>query len=169
MRRGRPRASFAAAPSLRVALTADALQLAQELSVGAGLFELLYKELQLLVAVKGAKDAADLPYPLGLGGLHEELFLSRARVLNVDSRVDPLVSELALQVDLHVTRTLELLVDDLVHPAPGLDERAGDDRQRPAVLDVPGRAEELLRRVERRRIHAAREDGPRSRGGGGVG
>src|SRR5918997_6633245 len=128
MRRGRPRAYFAASPSLQVALTADALQLAQELCVGAGLLELLYKELQLLVAVERAQDAADLPDPLGLGGLHEEFFLSRARVLNVDGRVDPLVRELTLQVDLQVTRSFELLVDNLVHPAPGLDERAGYDR-----------------------------------------
>src|SRR5919112_27175 len=135
MRRGRPRASFAAAPSLRVALTADALQLAQELSVGAGLFELLYKELQLLVAVEGAKDAADLPYPLGLGGLHEELFLSRARVLNVDSRVDPLFPP---------PRSPRRDVHPPPPPAPSGSRSAYAPH--PAVLDVPGRAEELLRR-----------------------
>src|SRR5919112_780849 len=163
MRRGRPRAYFAASPSLRVALTADALQLAQELGVGAGLFELLYKELQLLIAVERAQDAANLPDPLGLGGLHKEFLLARARVLDVDGRVDPLVRELALQMNLHVSRTLELLVDDLVHAAPGLDERTGDDRKRSAVLDVPSRAEKLLWRVERRRIDAAGEDTPRSR------
>ncbi len=52
-------------------LAADALQLAQELCVGARLFELLYKKLYLLVAVECAQDAANLPHPLSLRRLHE--------------------------------------------------------------------------------------------------
>ena len=65
----------------------------------------------------------------------------------------PLVGELAAQPQLHVAGALELLEDHLVHLRAGLDERGGDDRQRAAVLDVAGGAEEPLRRV----------DAPRSR------
>src|SRR5215210_2495936 len=125
-------------------LAADALYLAQELGVGAGLLELLDQKLYLLRAVERVQDATHLPDPLGLGRLHEQLLLARRGVLDVDGGVDPAVRELALEVDLHVPRALELLVDYLVHPAPCLDERAGEDRERPAVLDVPRGPEEPL-------------------------
>src|SRR5215212_4152533 len=155
-RRGRPQEL--------VALNADALQLAEELRVGAGLFELLYKELYLLIGTQSAQDAPDLPDPLRLGRFHEELLFPRTRVLDVDGRVDPLVRHLAVEPELHVARALELLEDDLVHPAPRLDQRGRHDRQRAAVLDVPGRPEELLRGVKRRRVDAAGEDASRGRG-----
>src|SRR4028119_1273608 len=139
-------------------LAADALYLAQELGVGAGLFELLDQQLYLLAGVQGVQDAPHLPDPLGLGRLHEQLLLARRGVVDVDVRVDPAVRQLALEVDLHVARALELLVDDLVHPAPGLHERARKYRQRPAVLDVPRSPEEPLGWVERRGVHTTGED-----------
>src|SRR3990170_4799228 len=145
-------------------LAADALYLAQELGVGAGLFELLDQQLYLLPGVQGVQDAPHLPDPLGLGRLHEQLFLARRGVLDVDGRVDPAVRELALQVDLHVARALELLVDDLVHPAPGLDERARQDGQGATVLDVPRGPEEPLGRVERGGVHTTGEDTAARRG-----
>src|SRR5918998_104772 len=139
-------------------LAAYALQFAQELRVGVSLLELLNEKFHLLVSAERAKNVADLPHPLSFGRFHKKFFLARTRVLDIDGRVDPLVRELALQVELHVARALELLIDHLVHPAPRLDEGARDDRQGTAVLDVPGRAEELLGRVERRRIDTAGED-----------
>src|SRR5215210_8771320 len=134
-------------PGREAALAADALELAQELGVRAGLLELLNQELYLLGAVEGVEDAADLPDPLGLGRLHEQLFLARRGVLDVDGRVDPAVRQLAVEPQLHVARALELLEDDLVHPAAGLDQRCREDRERAAVLDVARRPEELLGRV----------------------
>jgi hypothetical protein len=56
------------------------------------------------------------------------------------------------------TGALELLEDDLVHPASGVDQRGGDDRQGAALLDVPRRTEETLRFVERVGIDAARQN-----------
>src|SRR5215210_588267 len=69
-------------------LSADALELAEELGVRAGLLELLDQELYLLAGVEGVEDATDLPDPLGLGRLHEQLLLTRGGVLDVDGRVD---------------------------------------------------------------------------------
>src|SRR5918998_3446707 len=145
------------APQMSPYLAPDALQLAQELGVGPGLLELGYKELQLRRGLEGVQDAAHLPDPLGLGRLHEELLLACRGVLDVDGRVQPAVSQLPIEPELHVARALELLEDALVHPAAGLDQRRSEDRQRAAVLDVPGRPEELLGRIQGRGIHAARQ------------
>src|ERR671921_1636654 len=150
-------------------LAADALELAQELGVRAGLFELLDQELYLLRVVQGVKDAADLPDPLGLGRLHEQLLLARGGVLDVDSRVDPAVRHLPVEPEFHVAGALELFEDNLVHPAPRLDERGRQDGQGAAVLDVARRPEELLGRVERRRVDTTGEDTARSRSGKVVG
>src|SRR4028118_1215901 len=150
-------------------LAADALDLAQELGVGAGLLELLDQELYLLTRIQRVQDAPHLPDPLGLGRLHEQLLLARRGVFDVDGRVDPAVRQLALEVDLHVARALELLVDDLVHPAPGLHERAREYRQGTTVLDVPRRPEEPLGRVERGGGHTTGEDPAARRGRQGAG
>src|SRR5918997_1253563 len=150
-------------------LPANALEFAQELGVRTGLLELLDQELYLLPGVESVEDAADLPDPLGLGRLHEKLFLARRGVLDVDGRVDPAVRQLPVEPELHVARALEFLEDDLVHPAARLDERGRQDGQGAAVLDVARRPEELFGRVERRRIDTTREDPPRCRSGEVVG
>jgi hypothetical protein len=66
--------------------------------------------------------------------------------------------ELAVEAQLHVAGALELLEDHLVHAAAGVDQRRGEDRERAALLDVAGRAEELLRRVQRVGVDTAGED-----------
>src|SRR5918998_2129747 len=142
----------------------DALQLAEELGVGAGLLELLDEKLYLLRGVEGVQDAANLPDPLGLRRLHQQLLLAGARVLDVYRRVDPAVRQLPIEPQLHVARSLELLEDDLIHPAAGLDQRGRQYRQRPAVLDVARRAEELFGRVQRGRVDATGKDAPGGRG-----
>ena len=48
---------------------------------------------------------------------------------------------------------------------PGLHQRGGDDGQRAAVLDVAGRAEEPLGRVERGRVDTTGQDPARRRRG----
>jgi len=47
-------------------------------------------------------------------------------------------------VHLHVSGALEFLINDLVHSRTGLDERGGNDGQRPALFDVSCSAEESL-------------------------
>src|SRR5215218_5823342 len=148
-------------------LSSDPLQLAQELGVGAGLLELGDQEFQFRGGLEGVQDAPDLPDPLGLGRFHEELFLARRGVLDVYGRVEPAVRQLPVEPELHVARSLELLEDDLVHPAAGLDQRGRQDRKRAAVLDIPGCPEELLGRVQSGGVNTAREDAP-ARGSGEV-
>ena len=104
------------------------------------------------------EDATQLPDDLELVGSHEELLLARARGVDVDAGEDALVSELAIELELHVAGALELFEDHLVHARAGLDQRGREDRERSAVLDVAGGAEESLRRIERCGVHATRED-----------
>src|SRR5215211_7517073 len=163
------RDGYESVPVLTCPLAADALELAQELGVRAGLLELLDQELYLLAGVEGVEDAPDLPDPLGLGRLHEQLLFACRGVLDVDGRVDPAVRHLPVEPELHVARALELLEDDLVHPASRLDERGRQDGQGATVLDVTRGTEELLGRVERCRIDTTGEDPPRSGGGEVVG
>ncbi len=61
-------------------------------------------------------------------------------------------------MELHVAGALELLEDDLVHPAAGVDQGGGDDGQAAALLDVAGGAEEALGLLQGVGVHAAGED-----------
>src|SRR3546814_1498944 len=63
-------------------------------------------------------------------------------------RSGALVGQLAVEHDFRVTGALELLEDDLVHAAAGVDEGCRDDGQRAAFLDVARRAEEALRALQ---------------------
>ena len=93
-----------------------------------------------------------------LVGRQQDLLLAGAGRVDVDRREDPLVGDLAVELELGVTGALELLEDHRVHRRAGLDQRRGDDRQRAAVLDVAGRAEEPLRRVQRGRVDTTGQD-----------
>ena len=81
----------------------------------------------------------------------------------IDGREDAAVGEVAVELELHVARALELLEDDLVHLGAGVDERRGEDGEAAAPLDVAGGAQEALGRVERRGVHAAGQDAARCR------
>jgi hypothetical protein len=82
---------------------------------------------------------------------------------------DPALDQAAVQVQLHVAGALELLEDDLVHAAAGVDERRRDDREAAAALDIARGAEEPLRLLQRGRLQAARHDLAGIRGQGVVG
>src|SRR3954451_9638201 len=134
------------------------LHLQEELVVALRLLHPVEEQLERLLGVECVQDAAQAPDDLQLVRRQQDLFLTRAGRVDVDRREDPLVRELAVELELHVSGALELLEDDLVHPRAGLDEGRRQDRQRAAVLDVARRAEEPLRRVERRRVDTAGED-----------
>ena len=77
------------------------------------------------------------------------------RLEDIDRRVDALVADLAVEHELHVSGAFELLEDELVHAAAGIDERGGDDGQRARFLGVARRGEKLARDFQRARIDAA--------------
>src|SRR4029453_16453108 len=76
---------------------------------------------------------------------------------DVDGGEDTALGQLAVERDLHVAGTLELLVDHVVHAAVRIYQHGRDDRERAALLDVASRAKEALGRVDRRRVKSTRE------------
>ena len=64
----------------------------------------------------------------------------------------------AIKLQLHIAGALELLEDNLVHLAAGIDEGRGDDRQAPSLFDNAGRPEKTLRLVQSVGIHTPGED-----------
>ena len=56
---------------------------------------------------------------------------------------------------LHITGTLELFIDYVVHAAAGINEAGGQDGQATPLGGVAGGTEETLRRVEGRWVNAA--------------
>ena len=69
-------------------------------------------------------------------GVEEALFLAGARLLDVDRRPDAAVGQLAVEDDLHVAGPLELLEDQLVHPAAGLDQAVARTVSEPPSSNV---------------------------------
>jgi len=69
----------------------------------------------------------------------------------------------------HVTRTLELLEDHLIHLRTRVDECCCDDGERTATLDVTGCTEEALGLLQGVGIHTTREHLTRGRADGVVG
>src|SRR5437868_14358748 len=64
----------------------------------------------------------------------ELVFTTRAAGRDIDSGEDAFLRQGAIQLDLAVAGTLELLEDDVVHPRSGLDESGGDDGERSAAV-----------------------------------
>src|SRR6266498_106708 len=146
-----------------------ALDLPQELLVGLGGAHLVDHQLQRLRGLQRTEDPAQLPGHDQLLVSEQQLLLAGRGTVHVQCREDATLGELAVQPDLHVPGGLELLEDDLVHARAGVHQRGRQDRQRAAVLDVAGRSEETLGRVERRGVDAAGEDLAARRGGEVVG
>ena len=91
---------------------------------------------------EAAADDIDLVHVLG----SEEQFLAAcAGEEDIDGGVDALVADLAVEDELHVAGTLELLEDQVVHAAVGLDERCRHDREGSGLLGIAGGGEELAR------------------------
>src|ERR1019366_5086141 len=129
----------------------------EELRVVLRLVEALDEELHRLHRRERVENLTEDPHAVELLLIEEELFLARARTVEVDGREDTAVDELAVEVDLHVAGPLELLEDHVVHARARVDEGRRDDRERAALLDVPGGSEEALRLLERVCVHAARQ------------
>ena len=110
--------------------------------------------------VERVQHPAQLDRDRQLVGREQQLFLAGRGLVDVDRREDPLVGDLAVELELGVAGALELLEDHRVAGRAGLDQRGGEDRQRAAVLDVARRAEEPLRRVQRGRVDTAGQDAP---------
>src|ERR1035437_6042484 len=134
------------------------IHVGEELGVVADLFQAADEQLHGFDRGERVEHLAENPDARQILFGYEQLFLAGSGALDVDGREDALVDELAVQDDLHVAGSLELLEDDLVHARAGVDERGGDDGERAALFDVAGGAEESLGSLQGVRVHAAGED-----------
>src|ERR1035437_8415729 len=140
------------------------LDLHEELDVALGLLEPVNEQLDALLLVEGGQHPAQLPNDLELLVGHQDLLAAGTRGVDVDRREDAALGEVTRQAQLHVAGALELLEDHLVHLGARVDKGGGQDGQRTAVLDVAGRTEETLRRVERAGVDTTRQDPAAGRG-----
>src|SRR5690606_36907339 len=116
----------------------------EEVLVGLGILHLVEEEFHRIDRAHLHEDAPEDPHLGELVLLDQQLFLAGAGLADVERREDALVGDLAVEHDLRIAGTLELLEDHLVHAAAGVDQRGGDDREAAAFLDVARRAEEAL-------------------------
>src|SRR5262249_6200255 len=120
---------------------------------GLGSLEMLDEDLDGFLHGQRRKGAAQYPQLAHDIFLEQQLFLPGTGHLDVHRREDPLVEQISVQVELHVTGTFELFEDEVVHLVTGIDERRGQNCQTATKLDVSRRAEEALRLVQRVRVH----------------
>ena len=108
---------------------------------------MFYSALQLVHGLYGVHVAEILAqYPHAVQGhfVLQQVVAAGAAGHNVDGGEDALVAEHAVQLQLHVSGSLELLEDDFVHLAAGVNQCGGDDGEASAVLNVTGGSEEAL-------------------------
>ena len=116
----------------------------QEILVVLGAFHLAEQKLHAVNGVHGRKHLAQNPDPVQGLGSEQQLFLAGAGTVYVNGREDPLFSQMAVQVDFLVARTLELFKNDFVHAGAGINERRGNDGQAAAFFNVSGGAKEAF-------------------------
>ena len=105
--------------------------------------------------VHGRERAAEHRHGAKGFGREQLFFAAGAGLADVDGGPDAAVGQLAIEHQFHVAGALELLENQLVHAAAGVDQRGADDRQRAAFLEEPGRGEELLGDVHGLDVDAA--------------
>src|SRR5688572_25081057 len=86
----------------------------------------------------------------------KEVLTARGRLQAMDRGVEPLLHERAIEMQLHVSRPLELLENHLVHLAAGIDERGSENRQAAALFAVARRAKKFLWLEQRFGLNTAR-------------
>ena len=128
---------------------------AQELGASLRLADFLQEELHGIHCADRMQDFAKQPHAIELFLEEQQFFFARAGASDVDGREDPLIGELAIQVDLHIARALEFLEDDVIHSTAGVDERRRDNRQAAAFFDIASRAEKAFRALQRVRVDTA--------------
>src|SRR6267142_2201794 len=94
---------------------------AQKFHVGLRLRQAADQKLHGLDCRERAQNLAQHPHAAQLIRRKEQFVLARAGTLNVDGGEDALIREPAVEVDFHVAGALELLEDDIVHAAAGID------------------------------------------------
>ena len=129
----------------------------EKVFVGLRILHLVEQEFHRVDRPHLHEDAAQHPHLRELVLLDQQLFLAGTALAHVERGEDALVGDLAIEHDFAVAGAFELFEDHFVHPAAGIDQRGGDDRQRTALLDIPGCTEEALGLITRAAEGSARD------------
>ena len=89
----------------------------QELLIRLGPGHLIQQKFHCFHRRQRIEHLTQYPDPVEILRVQQQLLFPRAATLDLDGRIYPLLGQLALEVELHVPRALELFVDDVVHPA----------------------------------------------------
>src|SRR5579859_8260178 len=114
----------------------------QKFRVGLRFCEAAKQKLHGFDGRERAQNFAEDPNAAELVRREEQLVLTSAGALNVNGREDALIGEAAVEIDFHVAGTFELLEDDIVHAAAGVNQSGGDNGERAAFFDVTSGSKE---------------------------
>jgi len=88
-------------------------------------------------------------------GSVNQLFLARARTVDVDRREGPLLGDAAIQMDFRIARAFEFFENDVVHFRSGVDQRGGENGQAAAFFDVAPPHRKIASAAAAHSVHAA--------------
>ena len=74
-------------------------------------------------------------HPLPFFGMIKQVLAPRAGLQNVDRRIEPLLDQRTIEMQLHVPGAFEFFEDHFVHAAAGIDQSRRQNRQAAAFLD----------------------------------
>src|SRR2546422_10543344 len=106
----------------------------EEVRVVLGCADLVNQKLRRLEVVHGVEKLSQHPHLLQDLFFDQQLFAAGAGAVDVDRRKDALLVHAPVEVNFHVARALELLLDHVV-PAPArVDQKRGEDGEGAAFL-----------------------------------
>src|ERR1700675_1073514 len=108
----------------------------EEVRVGFRVLHLVEQELDRGQLVHGMQELAQNPHLGQLRGIRDELFLARARAVDVDRRAGAFLGDAAIQMDFRIAGALELFEYDVVHLRARIDQRGGENGEASALFDV---------------------------------
>src|SRR6187397_3105132 len=91
--------------------TSLAVHRLQEFLIGFRAMHLVHQEFHGFHSAQRAEDLPQNPHLIEAVLVHQQLFLSRAGLTDINGREDSLVGQATVEVDFHVARALELLED----------------------------------------------------------
>ena len=121
----------------------------QELDVAVGFLQTAGQQVHSIKRREVCKRLAHDIDLLEFIGMVKEFLFTRTALDDIDRRVNPAVGKSAVEDEFHVTGSLKLLKDDLIHTRSGVDQCGGDDRQRSALFDVAGSSKEAFGFMQR--------------------
>src|SRR5690606_27332499 len=97
---------------------------------------------------------ADGPKNIEMMFRNEQFFFPGSGTADVDGRENSPFRQRTIQMKFHIARSFKFLVNHVVHPRTGINERRCQNRQAAAFFNIAGRSEEPFRTVECRRVNS---------------